>query len=190
MTGARLSLNPATSEQVIPVSDPSVLLPNTHKPLPAGLWFRVPVFHGARAIADMIIGFWARIQPLRQTGQELMLTYAERAGIAMRNAHALDQAQKLSVTDSVTGLPNHRYFHTRFDEELEPTKDTGGSGPVTMSELERLRRVGDLPGRRQEPRRAVEPRRPGHVHGEEARPQLHLRRLRARECRRPRQRPQ
>src|SRR2546421_6209481 len=143
MTGARLSLNPATSEQVIPVSDPSVLLPNTHKPLPAGLWFRVPVFHGARAIADMIIGFSARIQPLRQTEQELMLTYAERAGIAMRNAHALDQAQKLSVTDSVTGLPNHRYFHTRFDEELERTKDTGGSIHVMIIDLDRFKGYND-----------------------------------------------
>src|SRR2546427_11595802 len=93
------------------------------------MWFRIPVFHGARAIADMIVGFMGREQPLRQTEQELMLTFAERAGIAMRNAHALDQAQKLSVTDSVTGLPNHRYFHTRFDEEMEKTKDTGGAIP-------------------------------------------------------------
>src|SRR5947209_253638 len=119
MTGARLSLTPAMGEQVIPLSDPNIVLPDNPKPLPAGLWYRVPVFHGARAIADMIIGFQNRVEPLRQTEQELMLTFAERAGIAMRNAHALDQAQKLSVTDSVTGLPNHRYFHTRFDEELE-----------------------------------------------------------------------
>src|SRR5256885_10027335 len=126
LTTARLALTPATGEQVIAVSDPNLLLPNEHKPLPAGMWFRIPVFHGARAIADMIVGFQGREQPLRQTHQELMLTFAERAGIAMRNAHALDQAQKLSVTDSVTGLPNHRYFHTRFDEEMEKTKDTGG----------------------------------------------------------------
>src|SRR3989442_6408190 len=102
------------------------------------MWFRIPVFHGARAIADMIVGFMGREQPLRQTEMELMLTFAERAGIAMRNAHALDQAQKLSVTDSVTGLPNHRYFHTRFDEEMEKTKDTGGASPVVIVGLERL----------------------------------------------------
>src|SRR5260370_42405421 len=65
-----------------------------------------------------------------------MLTLAERAGIAMRNPHALDQAQKLSVTDSVTGLPNHRYFHTKFDEELDNTKDTGGSITVMMIDLD------------------------------------------------------
>src|SRR2546423_6754687 len=127
LTTARLALTPAVGEQVIAVSDPNLLLPNEHKPLPAGMWFRIPVFHGARAIADMIVGFMGREQPLRQTEMELMLTFAERAGIAMRNAHALDQAQKLSVTDSVTGLPNHRYFHTRFDEEMEKTKDTGGA---------------------------------------------------------------
>src|SRR3989475_7614131 len=136
LTTARLALTPATGEQVIAVSDPNLLLPNEHKPLPAGMWFRIPVFHGARAIADMIVGFMGREQPLRQTEQELMLTFAERAGIAMRNAHALDQAQKLSVTDSVTGLPNHRYFHTRFDEEMEKTKDTGGSITVMVIDLQ------------------------------------------------------
>src|SRR5437899_9929245 len=56
MTGARLSLTPAMGEQVIPLSDPNIVLPDNPKPLPAGLWYRVPVFHGARAIADMIIG--------------------------------------------------------------------------------------------------------------------------------------
>src|SRR5438270_10980459 len=72
LTTARLALTPAPGEQVITVSDPNLLLPNEHKALPAGLWFRVPVFHGARAIADMIVGFSGRIQPLRQTEQELM----------------------------------------------------------------------------------------------------------------------
>src|SRR6266513_1934614 len=143
LSTARLALTPATGEQVIAVADPNLLLPNEHKPLPAGMWFRIPVFHGARAIADMIVGFQGREQPLRQTEQELMLTFAERAGIAMRNAHALDQAQKLSVTDSVTGLPNHRYFHTRFDEEMEKTKDTGGSITVMMIDLDRFKVYND-----------------------------------------------
>ncbi|HET9847012.1 MAG TPA: diguanylate cyclase [Candidatus Dormibacteraeota bacterium] len=143
LAAARLSLNPAAGEQVIPITDPNILLPNEHKPLPAGLWFRIPVFHGARAIADMVVGFQGRVQPLRQTEQELMLTFAERAGIAMRNAHALDQAQKLSVTDSVTGLPNHRYFHTKFDEELEKVKDSGGSITVMMIDLDRFKVYND-----------------------------------------------
>ena len=139
----RLALQPALSEQVIPVADPNALLPSDHKPLPAGIWVRVPVFHGARAIADMIVGFQGREQPLRETELEIMLTFAERAGIAMRNAHTLDQAQKLSVTDSVTGLPNHRYFHTRFDEELERTRDAGGSITVMMIDLDRFKVYND-----------------------------------------------
>ncbi len=140
---AHLSLVPATSEQVIPVADPNALLPSGHAPLPAGLWVRVPVFHGARAIADMLVGFHGRLLPLRDTEQELMLTFAERAGIAMRNAHTLDQAQKLSVTDSVTGLPNHRYFHTRLDEELEKCKESGGSITVMMVDLDRFKVYND-----------------------------------------------
>ena len=143
LSTVRLGLQPATSEQVIPVPDPNALVPSDHKTLPAGMWVRVPVFHGARAIADMIFGFQGREQPLRETEQDIMLTFAERAGIAMRNAHTLDQAQKLSVTDSVTGLPNHRYFHTRFDEELEKTRDAGGSITVMMIDLDRFKVYND-----------------------------------------------
>src|SRR5256886_11007942 len=36
LTAARLALTPATGEQVIGVQDPNILLPNEHKPLPAG----------------------------------------------------------------------------------------------------------------------------------------------------------
>jgi len=142
-SAVRLGLQPATSEQVTPVTDPNALLPADHQSLPTGMWVRVPVFHGARAIADMIFGFQGRLVPLRETEQDIMLTFAERAGIAMRNAHTLDQAQKLSVTDSVTGLPNHRYFHTRFDEELEKTKDAGGSITVMMIDLDRFKVYND-----------------------------------------------
>lgn len=142
-SAVRLGLQPATSEQVMPVTDPNALLPADHQSLPTGMWVRVPVFHGARAIADMIFGFQGRLVPLRETEQDIMLTFAERAGIAMRNAHTLDQAQKLSVTDSVTGLPNHRYFHTRFDEELEKTKDAGGSITVMMIDLDRFKVYND-----------------------------------------------
>jgi len=143
LSAVHLSLAPATSEQVIPVLEPNALLPTDHAALPAGLWFRVPVFHGARAIADMLVGFQGRALPLRDTERELMLTFAERAGIAMRNAHNLDQAQKLSVTDAVTGLPNHRYFHTRLDEELEKCKASGGSITVMMVDLDRFKVYND-----------------------------------------------
>src|SRR2546422_444706 len=62
----------------------------------------------------------------------------------LKAQHAgIDLAQKLSVTDSVTGLPNHRYFHTRFDEELERTKDTGGSITVMMIDLDRFKVYND-----------------------------------------------
>jgi diguanylate cyclase (GGDEF)-like protein/putative nucleotidyltransferase with HDIG domain len=143
LAGARLNLNPVSGEQVIPVADPNVFMTVEHKPLPAGLWVRVPVFHGARAIADLLFGFVGRQQALRDTEQELLLTFAERAGIAMRNAHTLDQAQRLSVTDSVTGLPNQRYFHTRLDEELEKVRETGGSITVMMVDLDRFKVYND-----------------------------------------------
>ena len=143
LSSAHLVLPPATSEQALLIQDLKALLAGDPIPLKPGLWVRVPVFHGSRAIADMVFGFVDRVTPLRDTEQELLLTFAERAGIAMRNAHTLDQAQKLSVTDSVTGLPNHRYFHTRLDEELEKTRANGGSITVMMIDLDRFKVYND-----------------------------------------------
>src|SRR5437667_3892040 len=62
MTAARLSLTPAMGEQVIPISDPNIVLPDNHKPLPAGLWSRAPLFHRARPTADTTIGFQSRVE--------------------------------------------------------------------------------------------------------------------------------
>ena len=143
LSNQRLRVAPAPKEDVIPLSDPNTLLTLPGKSLPPGLWLRVPVFHGARAIADLVIGFAGRQLPLRDTEQELMMAFAERAGVAMHNAHMLDEAQKLSVTDSVTGLPNHRYFHTRLDEELEKCKEDGGSVTVMMVDLDRFKVYND-----------------------------------------------
>jgi len=98
LSGARLNLNPVSSEQLIPVADPNVFMTVEHQPLPGGVWVRVPVFHGARAIADLLMGFVGRAEPLRDTEQELLLTFAERAGIAMRNAHTLDPVSYTHLT--------------------------------------------------------------------------------------------
>src|SRR5207245_3662585 len=105
--------------------------------------YPTPTTHSTLPLANMIISLKTRDKPQTKTEQELTLNSAETAGIATHNAHALDQAQKLSVTDSVTGLPNHRYFHTRFDEELEKTKETGGSITVMMIDLDRFKVYND-----------------------------------------------
>src|SRR5438132_11559588 len=61
LSSAHLALPPATSEQVTQVQDLRNLLAGDPTPLKDGLWVRVPVFHGSRAIADMVVGFTARV---------------------------------------------------------------------------------------------------------------------------------
>ncbi len=143
LSNPRLAVAPVTGEGVIALPDPNTVFTLPSARFPSGLWLRVPVFHGAHAIAEMVIGFAGRKLQLRDTERELLMAFAERAGIAMNNAHMLDQAQKLSITDSVTGLPNHRYFHTRLDEELEKCKQLGGSVTVMMADLDRFKVYND-----------------------------------------------
>src|SRR5579864_5709379 len=67
LSSAHLALPPATTEQVTQIQDLRNLLAGDPAPLKDGLWVRVPVFHGSRAIADMVVGFSGRVNPLRDT---------------------------------------------------------------------------------------------------------------------------
>jgi diguanylate cyclase (GGDEF)-like protein/putative nucleotidyltransferase with HDIG domain len=128
-------------ETLSPVSAVSLL---GEDPLFSRLFgLRAPVYHGAEAIGDLVVLFPSARLPLPQTQVELILAYAERAGIAIRNAHMYDQAQRLSVTDAVTGLPNHRYFHARLDDELEQARALGQSLTVLMIDLDRFKSYND-----------------------------------------------
>jgi len=54
--------------------------------------------------------------------------------------------RKLSITDGLTGLFNHRHVHELLHEEIERSKRTGESVAVAMVDLDRFKAVNDTYG--------------------------------------------
>lgn len=54
--------------------------------------------------------------------------------------------EELSLTDSLTGLRNGRYFHARMDEEFSERERTGDSLAVVLLDLDHFKRINDTYG--------------------------------------------
>ena len=54
--------------------------------------------------------------------------------------------RKLSITDGLTGLFNHRHVHELLQEEIERSKRSGESIAVAMMDLDRFKQVNDTYG--------------------------------------------
>ncbi|MGH7459034.1 MAG: diguanylate cyclase [Longimicrobiaceae bacterium] len=54
--------------------------------------------------------------------------------------------RKLSITDGLTGLFNHRHVHELLHEEIERSKRTGESIAVVMADLDKFKEVNDSYG--------------------------------------------
>src|SRR5690606_37288416 len=56
------------------------------------------------------------------------------------------QVRRLSITDGLTGLYNHRHSHELLREEYERCKRNGGSMAVIMLDLDRFKDLNDSHG--------------------------------------------
>lgn len=54
--------------------------------------------------------------------------------------------EDLSLTDSLTGLRNGRYFHARLDEEFSERERTGDSLAVVLLDLDHFKHINDTHG--------------------------------------------
>jgi len=58
------------------------------------------------------------------------------------------EAERLSITDPLTGLFNRRYFHYRLEQEIERARRHGDSVSVLMLDLDHFKHVNDRYGHR------------------------------------------
>lgn len=57
-----------------------------------------------------------------------------------------EELRALSVTDSLTGIHNRRYFHDRLNVEMVRAKRTTGGLAVIMFDIDHFKRINDLHG--------------------------------------------
>jgi diguanylate cyclase (GGDEF)-like protein len=76
----------------------------------------------------------------------LLTTLASYAVVAIQNARLYERAQRLAITDGLTELYNHRYFHESLARVLERARRDGQSVGLIMLEIDHFKRYNDTYG--------------------------------------------
>ena len=73
-------------------------------------------------------------------------TFAGQAGVAVHNVRMHEEAQRLSLTDPLTGLWNYRYLRESLRREVERASRFGRMLTVLMLDLDHFKEVNDTYG--------------------------------------------
>ena len=86
-------------------------------PFESAVW--VPVFAQGRIFAVLALYDREDAGAFAARDLDTLASLADQAGVAIDNVVLHEEAQRLAITDSMTGIWNHRYFQLRFDQEMD-----------------------------------------------------------------------
>ncbi|MCA1831686.1 MAG: diguanylate cyclase [Actinomycetota bacterium] len=129
---------------LIPNSDPS-LRPAESEP-EASTVICVPLESQGQLIGAMALYGRDSTQPFGATELETIRSLAQQASVGIENVLLHQEAQRLSITDGLTGAWNYRYFQMRLSQEVERAIRFGRSFSMMVIDIDHFKRVNDTFG--------------------------------------------
>jgi diguanylate cyclase (GGDEF)-like protein len=96
---------------------------------------------GVLALYDRVGG-----DPFDDTDLHTLRNFAGQAGVAVQNVRMHEEAQRLSLTDPLTGLWNYRYLRGSLRREVERASRFGRMLTVLVLDLDHFKQVNDTYG--------------------------------------------
>lgn len=95
-----------------------------------------------------VLALYDRVGPdgFDETDVSTLATFAAQAAIALDNVRLHEEAQRLSLTDPLTGLFNYRYLRESLRRELERANRFGRTLAVVALDLDHFKDVNDTYG--------------------------------------------
>lgn len=84
--------------------------------------------------------------PFPEGAEEHLAYFAEIAGVAIGNAEANARLAHLAMSDPLTGLANHRTFHSALGSEAERARRHGRRLALAVIDVDHFKAVNDLHG--------------------------------------------
>ncbi|MDP9398659.1 MAG: diguanylate cyclase, partial [Actinomycetota bacterium] len=106
----------------------------------------LPLCRGSQVVG--VLALYGRVDgsAFGPAEEEEIATLARQAGIAVDNVLLHREAQRLSITDPLTGIGNFRYLSMSLGRELERAARYGREVAVLMLDLDHFKQVNDTHG--------------------------------------------
>lgn len=85
----------------------------------------------------------------RELSNEEKLTFnlfAQLAGLALEKFRLIEINREMALTDGLTGLYNHRYFHERLKQEISRAKRSGRALSIVVFDVDNFKKYNDANG--------------------------------------------
>ena len=123
----------------------SIKLPENHPPIRTLLG--VPLVTNSSTVSGgLFLANKANNECFTLEDEEILLTIAYQASVAIENARLYGKIQQLAITDGLTGLLNHREFHRRLDETIEGSKRYHYTVSLLMIDIDHFKQFNDTYG--------------------------------------------
>ena len=126
----------------MPADRDSVPFPSADEPT-ALHQLAVPMVGRGRVLGVLAILRDDAEREFTQDDLDTLRSFAAQASVAMENVMLHQEAQRLSVTDPLTGLWNFRYFQLQADRELESASRFDRSLAMLIIDLDHFKTVND-----------------------------------------------
>lgn len=129
-----------------------VLLPSSGGPRPGRnepsfpVAIAVPLYSEDRIMAVLSTYRSDPTNPFTEEDLETVVFLAEQGGFAIENVRLHEEAQRLSLTDGLTGTWNRRYFQMQFRQVLATATRFERPFSVLMLDLDRFKDLNDTHG--------------------------------------------
>lgn len=106
----------------------------------------IPLYSQARLMGVLTI-YRKDAEPVFTRGDtDTVMFLAEQGGVAIENVLLHEDAQRLSLTDGLTGVWNRRYFQMQFRQVLATASRFDRPFSIMMLDLDHFKRVNDTHG--------------------------------------------
>ncbi len=97
-------------------------------------------------VAGVLVVHMRTPRTLERTELRVLQTLANQVVIAIENAAAYEETKHLAMTDTMTGVANHREFETRLERELQRARKTRESLALVMCDVDHFKQINDTVG--------------------------------------------
>jgi diguanylate cyclase (GGDEF)-like protein len=106
----------------------------------------VPLVRGDRIIGVLALYHRLVPEPFNQRDATTLASFAAQASVAIENVLLHREAQRLSITDGLTGVWNRRYLQLTLAKEIDRAQRFGRPLSLLMVDIDRFKDVNDSLG--------------------------------------------